>query len=192
MGTVPFEGRVPDGLAAIRLETERLVLRVPRIEDFERYADMFARDELRSIGGPLVRGDAWRRFLQMPGAWMLQGFAMFSVIEKTTGQWVGLAGPWQPDGWPGTEVGYSLHPDAWGKGYAVEGAAAAIDYAFDVLGWDDVIHCIDPDNTPSQRLAERLGSRNLGPTRMPPPYHEIPCDKWGQTKAEWRRGRAGR
>ena len=118
VGTVPFEGRVPDGLAAIRLETERLVLRVPRIEDFERYADMFARDELRSIGGPLVRGDAWRRFLQMPGAWMLQGFAMFSVIEKTTGQWVGLAGPWQPDGWPGTEVGYSLHPDAWGKGYA--------------------------------------------------------------------------
>jgi hypothetical protein len=38
----------------------------------------------------------------MAGAWAMQGFAMLSVIEKATGRWVGRAGPWQPEGWPGT------------------------------------------------------------------------------------------
>ena len=56
----------------------------------------------------------------------------------------------------------------------------------DVLDWPDVIHCIDPDNTPSQRLAERVGSRNLGPTRMPPPFDHLAVDAWGQTREEWR------
>jgi RimJ/RimL family protein N-acetyltransferase len=111
---------------------------------------------------------------------------MFSVIEKASGRWIGRLGPWQPEGWPGTEVGWSLHPDAWGKGYATEGASAAMDYAFDVLGWDDVIHCIDPDNTPSQRVALALGSSKRGPGRMPPPHDNAPCEIWGQTRAEWR------
>ncbi|MFP7721473.1 GNAT family N-acetyltransferase [Lysobacter sp. A3-1-A15] len=177
---------MPDGLAATRLETERLVLRVPRIEDFERYADMFAREELRSIGGPLVRGEAWRRFLQMPGAWMLQGFAMFSLVEKDTGRWIGLAGPWHPDGWPGTEVGYSLHPDAWGMGYATEACEAAMDFAFDQLGWDEVVHTIARDNAGSQSVARRLGARNRGPVTLPPPLDAIEADLWGQSRAEWR------
>ena len=96
------------------LETPRLLLRLPELGDFERYADMFADESTHHIGGPLSRHDAWRRFLQMPGAWMVQGFAMFSVVEKASGLWMGQAGPWFPDGWIGTEVGYSFHPDARG------------------------------------------------------------------------------
>lgn len=168
------------------LETARLVLRVPRIEDFERYAEMLGDEQAaRYIGGRLERAPAWRRFLQMPGAWMVQGFAMFSVIDKATGKWLGQAGPWKPDGWPGNEVGWSFHPDAWGRGYATEAATAAMDWAFETLGWDAVIHCIDPANAPSQRLAQRLGSRNLGGVKMPPPYEGLPTEAWGQTRDEW-------
>lgn len=173
------------------IETERLILRVPRIDDFERYAEHFAHDGSRHIGGPLLRGDAWRRFLQMPGAWLLQGFAMFSVVEKASGLWVGQGGPWQPDGWPGTEVGYSFHPDAWGKGYATETCTAAIDWAFDNLGWTEVIHCIAPANTASQAVARRLGSRLRGPGTLPPPLDVHEVDVWGQTREEWRARRAG-
>jgi RimJ/RimL family protein N-acetyltransferase len=172
------------------LETERLILRLPRIEDFERYAQMFAHEGTSHIGGPLVRGDAWRRFLQMPGAWALQGFAMFSLVEKATGVWVGQAGPWQPDGWPGTEVGYALHPDAWGKGYATEACAASMDWAFDHLGWTDVIHTISPANVASQAVAIRLGSRNRGPAQLPPPLEAHRVEVWGQTRDEWRARRA--
>lgn len=171
----------------IRIETERLILRQPRIEDFERYAELLGNEAAaRYIGGQLSRSAAWRRFLQMPGAWAVQGFAMFSVVDKTTGRWLGQAGPWRPDGWPGNEVGWSFHPDVWGKGYATEAASAALDWAFEHLGWDSVIHCIDPDNAPSKRLAARLGSRHQGSARMPPPYEDLPTELWGQTREERR------
>ena len=129
--------------------------------------------------------------MTMAGAWSLTGVAMFSLIERSSGLWLGRIGPWRPLGWPGTEVGWGLHPDAQGQGYGVEAATAAIDYAFDVLGWTEVIHCIDPDNLPSIRLAERIGSRNQGPTRLPPPFHELTIDRYGQSREEWRARRRG-
>ena len=174
-----------------RIETERLVLRLPRIEDFERYAELHADEEAaRHIGGVLLRAPAWRKFLQMPGAWMLQGFAMFSVIEKASGRWLGQAGPWQPEGWPGTEVGWAFHPSAWGKGYATEAGTAAIEWAFANLGWDDIVHCIDPANIASQNVAMRLGSRKLRTAILPPPYDDTVVDVWGQSREEWRARRA--
>ena len=174
----------------IRIETERLVLRLPRIEDFDRYAEMLGDEETaRFIGGHLPRPAAWRRFLQMPGAWMVQGFGMFSIVDRDSGRYLGQAGPWRPDGWPGNEIGWTFHRDAWGHGYATEAARAALDWAFEHLGWDEAIHCIDPGNASSQRVAQRLGSRNRGPGKMPPPYEDHATDIWGQTRGEWRRMR---
>lgn len=170
-----------------QIETARLLLRPPKLEDFDRWAE-FAADPVatRFVGGVQPRAMAWRSMMTMAGAWALQGYCMFSVIEKASGRWMGRLGPYQPEGWPGTEVGWSLHPEAWGRGYAREGASAAMDYAFDVLGWDEVIHCIDPNNAPSQRVAIALGSQLRGPGRMPPPFDQAPCEIWGQTRAEWR------
>ena len=173
------------------LQTERLTLRPVALEDFPRWAGMMADPEAaKYLGGPQPAAVAWRGFMTMAGAWSLTGISMFSVIERDSGLWLGRIGPWQPHGWPGTEVGWGLHPDAQGKGYGVEAAAATIDYAFDVMGWTEVIHCIDPDNVASQRLAERIGSRNQGSTRLPPPFDELAIDRWGQSREEWRtRGR---
>jgi RimJ/RimL family protein N-acetyltransferase len=124
--------------------------------------------------------------MTMAGSWSLKGFAMFSMIEKASGRWIGRTGPWQPEGWPGTEVGWGVIRSAQGQGFAYEAAVATIDWAFDRLGWDDVIHCIDPANTPSQRLAERLGSTNGGPGRLPPPFEHFEVELWGQSRAQWR------
>ena len=169
------------------IETARLTLRPQAMEDFPRWAEMMADPEASTfIGGPQPAEAAWRGFMTMAGAWSLTGVAMFSLIERESGLWLGRVGPWTPLGWPGTEVGWGLHPDAHGKGYGVEAAEATINYAFDTLGWSEVIHCIDPDNTPSQRLAERLGSRNLGPTRLPPLFDTVRVDRWGQSRDEWR------
>lgn len=171
----------------VRIETDRLTLRPPIAADFPRWAEAMADpDAARFIGGVQEASTAWRGMMTMAGAWALTGIGMFSLIEKSTGLWVGRLGPWKPHGWPGNEVGWGLHPDAMGKGYALEGATAAMDYAFDVLDWPDVIHCIDPDNRPSEVLAERLGSRLIGPTRLPPPYQDAPSNKWGQTREDWR------
>lgn len=172
------------------LETRRLILRPLRPEDFEGWARWRADAEAtRFVGGPQVRAHAWRDFLTMAGAWAMQGFGMFSVIEKETGQWVGRLGPWMPEGWPGSEIGWGLSRQAWGKGYATEGAAATMDWAFDVLGWTEVIHSIDPDNAPSQAVARRLGSTFRGPGRLPAPFDTVPIEIWGQTREQWREHR---
>ena len=173
------------------LETERLILRPTAAEDIEPWAAYMADAEAsRFIGGPQERAVAWRGMASVAGAWALQGFSMFSIVEKSTGAWVGRLGPWVPDSWPGTEVGWGLIPAAQGLGYAVEGATAAIDWAFDTLGWTEVIHCIAPDNGPSQRVAERLGSSNRGPGLYPAPYQHMRVDIWAQTREQWRVRRA--
>jgi len=179
--------------APVELQTARLTLRSLRMEDFEPWAAMMADTEAaRFLGGLQVRAVAWRGFMTMAGAWQLQGFAMFSVIERATGRWVGRVGPWHPEGWPGREIGWAIIRPCWGRGYATEGAAASLDWAFDVLGWSEVIHSIAPDNLASQAVATRLGSNNRGPGRLPAPFETTRIDIWAQTRAEWRARRAHR
>ncbi len=179
-------------LAPVQLETPRLLLRVPRQEDFEAWAAFMGDEEAtRYIGGVQPRPVAWRGLAAMLGAWHLQGYAMFSVIEKSTGAWVGRVGPWQPEGWPGPEVGWSIVRSHWGRGYAPEAAAACIDWAFDTLGWDHVIHTIAPENDRSKVVATKLGSRYLRMDELPPPSGAL-AEVWGQTRAEWLAGRAMR
>ena len=169
------------------IETARLVLRPPALDDLDRWAEMMADERsARFVGGVQARSVVWRGLMTIAGAWALTGVAMFSVIEKASGLWVGRVGPWRPEVWPGDEVGWGLHPDAWGKGYAVESSAATMDYAFDVLGWTDVIHSIDPENAASKKVAERLGSTYRGPGRLPAPYEHVSVDIWGLTREQWR------
>jgi hypothetical protein len=101
-------------LDTLQVETDRLVLRLPRAEDLDPWADMMADSEVaRFIGGVTARTVSWRALMMMIGAWHAHGFAMFSVVEKSTGRWVGRLGPWMPEGWPDTEVGWAIVRDCW-------------------------------------------------------------------------------
>lgn len=146
----------------------------------------------RFIGGPQGRSGAWRQMCAIAGAWQINGFSMLSVIEKATGRWVGRLGPWRPEEWPGAEVGWALAPEAHGKGYATEGATAAMDWVAETLDWPRIIHVIDPANAASQAVARRLGSRILGQDRLPPPFDDKLVDIWGQSTDEWRARRRAR
>jgi RimJ/RimL family protein N-acetyltransferase len=169
------------------LFTRHLMLRVPNGDDFEAWAAFHADEEtMRFLNGVQSRPLAWRSLCGMAGAWLVNGFSMFSLIERDTGRWVGRVGPHWPDGWPGTEIGWGVAREFAGRGYAYEAAVASIDYAVDVLGWTEIIHTIDPDNHRSIRLAERLGATNRGPTKLPPPLENVPVDAWSQSADEWR------
>jgi RimJ/RimL family protein N-acetyltransferase len=170
----------------LELQTSRLLLRPPRREDFDAWATLMADAETaRFLGGPQARPVAWRGFMTVAGAWHMEGYAMFSVIEQATGRWIGRVGPWWPEGWPGSEIGWAIVRDCRGRGYATEAAVATIHWAFTTLGWDEVIHIISPDNLASQAVARRLGSCNRGPGRLPAPYDHTPIDVWGQSRQEW-------
>lgn len=171
----------------LRIDTARLILRPTRYEDFNAWAEFMAdADSTRYLGGIQPRSVAWRTMMTMAGAWYLQHPSMFSVIEKASGRWVGRLGPWMPEGWPGTEVGWGIIRECWGRGYAVEGARAAIDWAFDHFGWSEVIHVIGTGNHASQAVARKLGSRNRGPGHLPAPLENEVVEIWGQTRSEWR------
>ena len=177
----------------VRLETPRLVLRLPTLEDLDPWAAMMVDEETaKFIGGVMSREVTWRALMTMIGSWHAMGFGMFSVIEKSSGRWIGRLGPWRPEGWPGTEIGWAIARDCWGKGYATEGATIATDWAFDNLGWTDVIHSIAPLNVASQGVAKKLGSINRGPGKLPAPYENSPIEIWGQSRDQWRARRGAR
>lgn len=178
------------------LTTERLILRPPTQDDFDGFAAMSQEaDTMRFIGGVQPRDAAWRIMSTLAGAWALLGYSMFSVLRRDTGEWIGRLGPWRPGGeqggWPGPEVGWGLKRAAAGQGFAYEGACAAIDWAFDHLGWERVIHCIDKANAPSIKLALRLGSTlEREDVSLPAPFDMHKVDLYGQSRAHWRGRRA--
>ena len=140
-----------------------------RADDFDAYAAIFGHPEVSRYlgdGKPLDRVAAWRSLAWMLGHWQLRGYGQWAVEEQATGRLLGRIGLLNPEGWPGLEIGWVLARDAWGKGYATEGARRVLDYAFAEMGIDRLISLIYPDNAPSIRVAERLGERLQGRTVM--------------------------
>lgn len=145
------------------LHTERLVLRMFRLEDADPYAAMCADPEVMRFltldGKPMSRTEAWRHMAMILGHWQLRGYGMWAVEERASGALVGRVGFNDPDGWPGFELGWMLGRAWWGRGFATEAARAALEHAFSSLGRAHVISLIYPDNRRSIRVAERLGER---------------------------------
>ncbi len=160
------------------LETERLILRPYRPEDFDAYAEMWADpDVVRFMGGkPFDREASWSRFLRQMGAWQLMGFGFFAIEEKETGVFAGEAGfhELRRDLVPsleGTlEAGWALAPNVQGWGYATEAMTAAIGWAETAFPGQRMTCIIDPDNQPSIRVARRLGFAESARTR----YRDAP------------------
>jgi RimJ/RimL family protein N-acetyltransferase len=172
------------------IETARLILRPPVDADFDGFCAFHADEAtVTYLGGVVSPALVWRNMRAMAGAWALDGFSMFSVIEKASGEWIGRIGPIYPHGWPDREVGWGLRSAFWGRGYAKEAAVATMDFAFDRLGWDDVVHTIAPDNLASVAVARTLGSIRRGPGRLPDPYAHDAVDIWGQSRSDWQANR---
>ena len=144
--------------APAEVHTPRLVLRHWRESDLDGYAELCADEGARFIGGQCGREDAWRRMAAFVGHWTLRGYGLWAIEEKASGRFVGFCGLWYPLGWPEREMGWSLVPDARGRGYATEAALASRKIAYDELGWPTLVSYIASDNGPSRRVAERLGA----------------------------------
>ena len=175
-----------------RLETERLILREYRPEDFEAFASFMADpDVMRYLhGSPLARADAWRMMAAAIGHWVLRGYGTWAVERKSDHAFIGRIGLINPEGWPGLEVGWTLGKPYWGQGYATEAARASLRYAFLTQPVDRVISCIDPGNAPSQAVARRLGETKGPAQQIVIGGQTFTCDIWSITRAEWDRSHA--
>jgi RimJ/RimL family protein N-acetyltransferase len=143
--------------AAPRLETERLVLRPHRMEDFAPMAAFYASDASRFLGGPYDAERAWHAFAADVGAWELLGFGCWAAEAKATGAFVGQLSLNHPPHFPEHEIGWLLFPGFEGQGYATEGARAVRAFAYGTLGWPTAVSYVNPENTRSIAVARRLG-----------------------------------
>ena len=111
------------------------------------------------------------------------------AVSRSMALWPALVMTKVAGGAP-SSVSVAARREAWGRGYAPEAAAASTDWAFDHLGWSEVIHTIDPDNANSKTVAAKLGSTYLRMDRLPEPHHEKPVEVWGQTRTQWQARKA--
>ncbi len=109
----------------------------------------------------------------------LPGYGMWAIVPEATGQPVGtvLLAP-LPDAegrrTEDIEIGWHLHPDHWGNGYATEAARAVLEHGFGTLGLDRVNAVAHPGNEPSLAVMTRLGMTRQGST-----------DRWYGTTFDW-------
>jgi RimJ/RimL family protein N-acetyltransferase len=172
-----------------QLHTERLLLRELRESDFEAYAGMMADPDVARFlsNGPITRVDAWRSLASVIGHWALRGYGMWAVERKSDHMFVGRVGLWNPEGWVGLEVGWTLARGFWGNGYATEAARAAMSYGFLTHDVSRLISVINPLNHHSQRVAERLGETRTEQQEIEFHGEKIMVDVWSISREEWAR-----
>lgn len=141
------------------LETDNLILRAPQARDWPQWHAFAGSKRAKYIGGPFDDAGAWRAFGHVIGMWVLRGYGSFVITRRDDDTALGMTGPWHPFDWPEKEIGWTVWSTAVeGKGIAFEAAHAARAYAYGTLGWTGAVSYIDPANTRSVALAERLGA----------------------------------
>ena len=143
-------------------KTERLFLRHFHVADLDAMADVFGDPEVMRFG----RGPQPKEWVQ---EWLQRcqedyyrkwGFGQWAVVRKSDCWVIGFCGLTRfddVDGKPEIEIGYRLARAFWGRGLATEAVRAARDYAFEILGLPRLIAIIDPQNTASIRVAQKVG-----------------------------------
>jgi RimJ/RimL family protein N-acetyltransferase len=147
----------------IRLETSRLLLREWREADREPFAALNADPEVRRyFPGLMSRAESDASVDRFQTRFVEQGgWGLWAVEVKETAEFAGFIGlnP-MPDGFPAApamEIGWRLARRFWGQGLAPEGGRAVLDFAFDELGFEELVSMTTVANAPSRRVMEKLG-----------------------------------
>jgi len=154
------------------VETERLILRAHRAEDYDACVALWADPAVvRHISGvPSTAAQTWMRLLTYPGLWAILGFGYWAVEERATGRYIGDVGfaDFRREIVPsiaGTpELGWVISPRVHGMGYATEAARAALAWGDANVDAPRTVCIIDPANLPSIRVAEKAGFREIART----------------------------
>jgi RimJ/RimL family protein N-acetyltransferase len=153
--------------AGLSVRTERLDLRPLSIDDLDELALVFASEPVwrYPFGRGLDREETRAFLVRHEQAWAEDGFGLWGARSLDGGPvhgFIGLSVPtFLPEILPAVEVGWRLHPAVWGKGWATEGGAAALGFAFGPPpgghALDRVVSIYEPENVASGRVMDRLG-----------------------------------
>jgi ribosomal-protein-alanine N-acetyltransferase len=144
------------------LQTERLILRRLTPDDTDAiFAVIGDAVAMQYYPRRFTREDAIEWIERNQHRYEHDGYGLMAMVLKSSGEVIGDCGIARQmvEGESMLEVGYHLHRDHWGHGYATEAARACMDYAFRELAAPKVVSLIRAENVPSRRVAERNGMR---------------------------------
>ena len=191
-------------MADFRVETERLILRDWREDDFGALHALCTCPQVMATIGPLHDAEKTRGLLaRLQERTARDGHTFWAMERREDGAMLGFCGLKRANA-PGAEpvhgemeIGWRLREEAWGQGYAREAATASLDLAFDRFGAARVIAFTAAGNAPSQTLMTRLGMRHWPEHdyldgRFPADAPPNPQVTFGITREEWTAQRASR
>lgn len=157
-------------MTAPTLQTDRLILRPHRVEDFDDVAALWADPKVvKYIGGkPNSRQQSWARLLRNMGHWQAMGFGYWAVCDRASGAFLGEVGfanfrrevtPPLPDV---PEAGWVLTAQAHGRGLASEAVTCIHHWADQQRDWPQTVAIFAPEHAASQQVAVKLGYRTFG------------------------------
>lgn len=154
-------GRRGPVTGAAPVETERLLIRRFTADDAEAYWPLVSNPAvLRYVGEPALTSiGAVRDLLETRPLrdYRLYGYGRMACIEKSSGRLLGFSGLKYLDDMNETDVGYRFLPEAWGKGYATESAAAIMARQAVEFDLRRIIGLVEPENEGSVRVLKKLG-----------------------------------
>jgi RimJ/RimL family protein N-acetyltransferase len=150
------------------LATERLLVRPMQPGDEDALHEVWSHPAVLAAldhDGPWPRAASRDRLATKMAHHERHGFAVWAVVERDGERVVGETGLQLLEGGPDVEVGWRMHPDVQGRGYATEAARAALAAGFGQLGLERIVAVADPGNAASLRVIEKLGMTFAGPGR---------------------------
>ncbi|HEU4977007.1 MAG TPA: GNAT family N-acetyltransferase [Baekduia sp.] len=143
--------------------TPRLRLRALRADDLDALTGVYTHPLVARWIGAHTREDVAREIGLHVAHQSATGWSFWAVEDRESGRLLGDCGlqPLEQRG-PEVELGYDLHPDAWGRGLATEAARAVMAAAFGPLRLDRVVAVVKPDHVASQRVLEKAGLERAG------------------------------
>ncbi len=150
---------------AIELETERLILRQWKDNDYPNFAEMNSDPEVMKYYPSLMnKYESNEMANKIRSLISKRGWGFWAVEEKESNKFIGFAGLHEPISElpfsPCVEIGWRLGRECWGKGYATEAAKASLNYAFELLELGKVYSFSTVGNKRSRAVMERLGMVN--------------------------------
>lgn len=144
------------------LTTDRLILRPWREADLEPFAALNGDpDVMRFFPRRLDREQSDAMAARLRDRVDEQGWGLWAAEVPGVAGFIGFIGlqpvPFEAHFTPALEVGWRLDKAYWGRGYAPEGARAALDFAFGALDHDEIVSMTIAANLPSQRVMQKLG-----------------------------------
>lgn len=144
------------------IETKRLILRQWKESDRDTFAEINAAKENLPFFPRTYSTSESNQIVDKTIEYIEEnGFGLFAVEIKQTGEFIGFTGLYQPTYktpfTPCTEIGWRLHKNFWRKGYATEAAKGALGFAFNQLKFEEIVSFTASLNIPSIKVMERIG-----------------------------------